>query len=608
MADLRLFLFGTPHLEYQGMTIKLERRKALGLAAYLALADAPQSRDVLACLLWPDQDDEHARSSLRSTLRSLTSAVAQEWIQADRISVSLKSGALWVDVQEFVGLLKRGQAHDHGPDMLCAECAEFHKQAVELYTDDFLTGFHLADSPEFDNWKVVQSEWLRLELAGVQRRLSNYHAAAQHYDQAISYARRWLALDTLHEPAHRQLMRLYAGSGQRAEALRQFQQCVELLDNELATPPETETVQLFRDIQDNRSVPVAPSEPSASASICVLPPLPTLVVGREAVLASIKQRLGVGGDLRPATVIQGWPGVGKSTTVALLAHDTDIARQFPDGVLWTSLGENPDVSGEINIWAEALKLNEPGRARRVEEISAQITAFLRDKRFLLIVDDVWQADHAAPFRVGGQKCATVLTSRLNDVANALAPTAGDVYRIPLLDEEAGLELLSKLTPDTVTQQPDEARELIHDLEGLPLAIHVAGRLLNSESRLGWGVSDLLAELRSGANLLTAQAPSDMLGVRGDTSPTIAALLKRSTDLLDAETRQRFAILGLFVPKPATFHLEAMAVAWDVNDPKPIARVLVNRGLLEPVSGGRFQMHALLVLHARSLLEDEGLEA
>jgi hypothetical protein len=89
----------------------------------------------------------------------------------------------------------------------------------------------------------------------------------------------------------------------------------------------------------------------------------------------------------------------------------------------------------------------------------------------------------------------------------------------------------------------------------------------------------------------------------ETSPTIAVLLKRSTDSLDDETRQRFALLGLFVPKPATFDLGAMAAAWDMPDPKPLARILVNRGLLEPVSGGRFQMHALLVLHARSLLEE-----
>ncbi|MFN8561631.1 MAG: NB-ARC domain-containing protein [Anaerolineae bacterium] len=216
------------------------------------------------------------------------------------------------------------------------------------------------------------------------------------------------------------------------------------------------------------------------------------------------------------------------------------------------------------------------------------------------------AEHAQPFRVGGQNCALVITSRLNDVASALAPTAFDLYHLPVLTDADALELLSKLTPEAVLEYPDEAQELVRDLEGLPLAVHVAGRLLHTESRLGWGIRELLAELRTGAGLLQARVPSGMIGAGRDTSPTVAALLKRSTDLLDREMRRRFAFLGLFVPKPATFDLEAMAVAWDVSDPRPVARVLVNRGLLEPVSGGRFQMHALLVLHARSLLEQEGL--
>jgi hypothetical protein len=96
----------------------------------------------------------------------------------------------------------------------------------------------------------------------------------------------------------------------------------------------------------------------------------------------------------------------------------------------------------------------------------------------------------------------------------------------------------------------------------------------------------------------------MLGAGRATLPTVAALLKRSSDALDDETRQRFALLGLFVPKPATFDLAAMSAAWDTADPKPFARLLVDRGLIEPLTGGRFQMHALLVLHAQSLLSIE----
>jgi hypothetical protein len=84
-------------------------------------------------------------------------------------------------------------------------------------------------------------------------------------------------------------------------------------------------------------------------------------------------------------------------------------------------------------------------------------------------------------------------------------------------------------------------------------------------------------------------------------PKLNALLSRSTKGLDEKTKECFAFLGAFAPKPATFDLAAMAAVWELADPKPIVRELVARGLLEAVGNGRFQMHALLVQHARSLL-------
>jgi len=606
MSDLRLYLLGTPRLLLDDRAVKVARRKALALAAYLALADHPQSRDVVASLLWPELDEEHARSALRSTLRALTTPVPFEWIQADRMTLALKSDAIWVDVNAFTGLLSGRAAHGHDTNTVCDQCVTALQQAIALYRSDFMAGFQLDESLEYEDWQLVQREWLRREFADSQHDLSNYYLEARRYEEAIKYARHWLAVDPLHEPAHRQLMRLYMANGQRTEALRQYKHCTDMLDRELATPPEAETTRLYEAIQSEQFVLGQLTDLETSPPAGVMPPLPSLVIGREQALLQLKRRVGVGlPQGRALTVIQGWPGVGKSTTVAMLAHDAEISRHFQDGVLWASLGEHPDILGELTAWADALNIGEASRARKIEGLSAQFTALLRDRRMLLIVDDVWQADHAAPFRVGGQRCALVMTSRLNDVAGALAPTAEDVYRLPVLTEESSLELLSKLSPETVASYPSDSRELVHDLEGLPLAVHVAGRLLQTEASMGWGVRDLLAELRSGAALLLAQPPSDMLGVERDTSPTVAALLRRSTDLLDVDTCRRFALLGLFVPKPATFDLDAMAITWNLTDPRPIARKLVNRGLLEPVNGGRFQMHALLVLHARSLLAEEG---
>lgn len=344
------------------------------------------------------------------------------------------------------------------------------------------------------------------------------------------------------------------------------------------------------------------TEPRLLGSI---PPRPSLIIGREDNLLYLKRRLGIGTAtaVQPLTVVRGWPGVGKTTLAAYLAHEPEIGEAFPDGVLWTALGETPNLFNELATWGRALGTDEIGRALTLEEASAQLRAILRDKRMLLIVDDVWETEHALPFKVGGHHCAQLFTTRQSDIARALADKPEEIYPLPVLTDEKGIELLATLTPSTVAQHPEEAQELVHDLEGLPLAIQVAGRLLSVEVGMGWGVADLLRELHEGAKLLAAKAPADRADLVKQTTPTVAALLQKSSDRLDDDQRLHFAFLGAFAPKPATFDLEAMAAVWETTDPRPTARVLVGRGLLEPV-GERFQMHALLVMHARSLLDDE----
>lgn len=273
------------------------------------------------------------------------------------------------------------------------------------------------------------------------------------------------------------------------------------------------------------------------------------------------------------------------------------------GVLWAALGPNPQVVAGLTAWARTLALDGLSRLSDVAELSRHLARHLADKRMLLIVDDVWDERDAIPFVVGGHGCAHLITTRLPRVAEALAPTPEAIYRLPVLGEESALELLRTLAPGVVRDHPVECRELVRELEGLPLALQVAGHLLQAEARLGWDVADLLAELRSGLVLLRQDAPPDLVDLASQTIPTVAVLLKRSTGRLDASTRDCFALLGVFPSKPATFDLEALGAVWEVPDPRSTVRVLVDRGLLEPVGEGRFQMHALLVLHARALLTE-----
>jgi DNA-binding SARP family transcriptional activator len=57
---------------WHGRPLHLERRKAIVLLAFLAMAEQRHNRDRLAALLWPDLDQQRARAALRSTSYALT--------------------------------------------------------------------------------------------------------------------------------------------------------------------------------------------------------------------------------------------------------------------------------------------------------------------------------------------------------------------------------------------------------------------------------------------------------------------------------------------------------------------------------------------------------
>lgn len=246
---MEFHFLGAPRLEShdaKGVTrqLVLDTRKAVALAAYLALTQTAHERDELAAFLYPDADGAHARAALRRTLSSLKTALVENVLDIERESIALSRDHVRVDVLEFRSLVRQNTF-----DSLT--------RAAELYRGDFLAGFTLRDSPAFDEWQFFETETLRKQLASALEQLVGQLIAQPKSRRdankpAIEYARRWLALDPLHEPAHRALMLLYARDGQRAAALRQYRECVRQLETELGVAPLPETTALYHAIQENK--------------------------------------------------------------------------------------------------------------------------------------------------------------------------------------------------------------------------------------------------------------------------------------------------------------------------------------------------------------------
>ncbi|MBV7339240.1 DUF2791 family P-loop domain-containing protein [Chloroflexi bacterium TSY] len=182
----------------------------------------------------------------------------------------------------------------------------------------------------------------------------------EEYDPAITAAQRWLDLDPLHEPTHRQLMRLYAWSDQHANALRQYRECERILKEEVGVGPDAATVELFEAIKTRQvSAPFIASKsestplsyrgaisPLEHAIVTVpQPETPSLFVGRHRELARLDEYLHSALSGHGQIVfVTGEAGAGKTALVGEFVrraqeNNTDLLVTYGNCNAQTGLGD-----------------------------------------------------------------------------------------------------------------------------------------------------------------------------------------------------------------------------------------------------------------------------
>jgi DNA-binding SARP family transcriptional activator/predicted ATPase len=276
MPRLSLYLLGPPRIEREGTPVQMDTRKAIALLAYVAISREQHRRDALVNLLWPEADQARGRAALRRTLSVLRKALAYSVLEVDRESIGLSpNGELWLDVDQFRALLSACRQHGHAASEVCPSCIPLLTDAMALYRADFLRGFSLRDSVNFDDWQFFQTDELRRALTDALQKLVAAHVAQGALDTALHYARRWLGLDRLSEDAHARLMELYAWQGQRSAALQQYEECRRALNSQLGVQPEPSTTALYRAILEGHvpAPPVSSQQPQADLTFVAAPHL-----------------------------------------------------------------------------------------------------------------------------------------------------------------------------------------------------------------------------------------------------------------------------------------------------------------------------------------------
>lgn len=212
------------------------------LLAGLALADGNcVLRSVLLTSLWPNSEPSLASQSLNSLVYSLHKLLGDEIngvspvLATDGVySLNVQAG-VDVDMWIFDRLAKEGrrraQAGDHSNAVGC------YKRGIELYHGDLRTGT--------DVHAVIARERLRTLYLTMLAYLAEQHFAQYDYRACLDYALRLLGSDPFREDAHRLVMRCHVRLGQRAEALRQYRLCEDILRSEFQAAPEPSTHALF---------------------------------------------------------------------------------------------------------------------------------------------------------------------------------------------------------------------------------------------------------------------------------------------------------------------------------------------------------------------------
>ncbi|MEH2063525.1 MAG: NB-ARC domain-containing protein, partial [Nostoc sp.] len=333
------------------------------------------------------------------------------------------------------------------------------------------------------------------------------------------------------------------------------------------------------------------------------PSLPTNFVDRLQVTIEIKARLLANTSNAGAlliSAIHGLGGIGKTTLVTALAHDEDIQKRFSGGVLWATLGQEPDILALLSSWVQALGDYE-FRAINIEATSVHLRSLLHEKAVLLVVDDAWEPHHVTPFKVASSQSQLLITSRRADVAGAVGAY---LQQLNLMTPEESLELLSKSLGREIEEvEKPEALRVAETVGYLPIALNLAA------ARVKWGITWVKLE-----TALKQEVANLKVLYRARQENSLQATFNLSLKTLqdhDQKAWENFIWLGV-LPEDVIIAAPMAVTLWDMeshDEADKHLELLWNDALLQsdsPISFGGveckgYRIHDLLHYVARSLL-------
>jgi LuxR family transcriptional regulator, maltose regulon positive regulatory protein len=207
------------------------RAKALEIFFYLLEKDKPVHKEQIINELW--LEDNPTDQAFRSTIHCLRKALGEGCIVSQNgsyfldFAVSFRDN-IWYDVTNFQ------QHHKQAKQFIEQHDEEQAKQSllamIDLYRGDYVQSF-------YNSWCLFRRDELRSAHLDAQNKLAHIFFSQERWEESIHYWQNMLGVDHCLEEAHYGLMRCYLRLGKRGMALRQYQKCVQTLQDELSVAP-----------------------------------------------------------------------------------------------------------------------------------------------------------------------------------------------------------------------------------------------------------------------------------------------------------------------------------------------------------------------------------
>lgn len=218
--------------------ILLSPKEAELLAMVVTQASKHLRKAKIIADLWPDRSENDARNTLNTCLSEIKKKFDRQQVASEVDHINATREAVHYAGEVTVDSLKFSNSAQSILSAIGADRAPSDQDQSFSTALDLITSYKGAFLEGYDSdWIVPERTRFEELYCRVCRHSSHLFAERGRLGSAIECSRRILRVDSYHEGAHIDLIRLLALDGQRASALRQYGQYSDILKHDLGLEP-----------------------------------------------------------------------------------------------------------------------------------------------------------------------------------------------------------------------------------------------------------------------------------------------------------------------------------------------------------------------------------